>query len=490
MPLDTAGITRSYLSASNDTNGSLMLGLNQDFENEEEEEEEEEEEAEDEEEEEEEEEYTIKCICESAEDDGNTMYCETCDTWQHIKCFYPGGAKETSHPEFFHSCADCKPRPLDRRRAMGLQQHQSQNKVSSGNGDKRTKRPPTKTHKKKTKTFDLLGNIYHDQSIRARNDQTPYEGALLPSLPQAQGIPAQNAGQPLQGQNAGDSNTVNVPIPTVNNPILFVNKQEEESFRMETGDDGSAIHERPIQLYFPDHTQTWDTNMGGISPQGLCAPLSVPRDSTMNLTSSSTFNDYPEYTDNFDVSPFVGNGDLDATLGDSWYPLFPQDNQTEPPQDQQSPLFSEGELEVSKHVRSGDSQRRSGTAAAPPGTHSFDSVIGARRRETPLPPIIVDDPSDTAAIRRARNTLAARKSRQRKMQQFDILEEQIAKLEKERDHFKNMALSRGVNTIEDTVLVEAGASISVMDKEVVDMDQLRKHFDEDHTSRGDHRMAG
>ena len=33
--------------------------------------------------------YLIKCICGRPEDDGNTVYCETCDTWQHIECYYP-----------------------------------------------------------------------------------------------------------------------------------------------------------------------------------------------------------------------------------------------------------------------------------------------------------------------------------------------------------------------------------------------------------------
>jgi len=58
-------------------------------------------------------------------------------------------------------------------------------------------------------------------------------------------------------------------------------------------------------------------------------------------------------------------------------------------------------------------------------------------------PHIVEDPNDTVAMKRARNTLAARKSRQRKMQRFDELEEKIAKLEEERDHWKGIALRRG-----------------------------------------------
>ncbi|KAL3428404.1 phd finger and set domain-containing protein [Phlyctema vagabunda] len=102
--------------------------------------------------------YTIKCICDYAGDDGNTIYCETCDTWQHIECFYPGRVADASREEFDHSCADCKPRPLDRRLATERQQIQLQ----QNNGDKKTKRPPSKSHKKKTKPSDLQVNGLHD----------------------------------------------------------------------------------------------------------------------------------------------------------------------------------------------------------------------------------------------------------------------------------------------------------------------------------------
>ncbi|KPI37076.1 uncharacterized protein AB675_3648 [Cyphellophora attinorum] len=50
----------------------------------------------------EEEDYTIKCTCSSAEDDGRTVYCEKCDTWQHIECYYP--SKKVPDEHF---CSDC-----------------------------------------------------------------------------------------------------------------------------------------------------------------------------------------------------------------------------------------------------------------------------------------------------------------------------------------------------------------------------------------------
>jgi hypothetical protein len=192
------------------------------------------------------------------------------------------------------------------------------------------------------------------------------------------------------------------------------------------------------------------TNMGTVSPQDLLRndPFGTAPNSTSftNLTSPSTYNESPEYSDNFDVSPFIGNnGDIDSALaGDPWYPLFPQDDRVEQQADH-SPLQPEEELEVSESLRS--TRRRSGTASSPPaGSHASVSGVNARKRDKPLPPIIVEDPNDTVAMKRARNTLAARKSRQRKMQRFEELEDEIAKLKAERDHWKNIALRRGGGT--------------------------------------------
>jgi hypothetical protein len=63
-------------------------------------------------------EYLIKCICTCGDDDGNTVYCDNCETWQHIECYYPN----QNVPEL-HRCADCEPRPLDRKAAIERQKY-------------------------------------------------------------------------------------------------------------------------------------------------------------------------------------------------------------------------------------------------------------------------------------------------------------------------------------------------------------------------------
>lgn len=128
----------------------------------------------------EEEPYTIKCICNFSDDDGNTIYCETCDTWQHIDCFYPDNRDEAIREDFAHSCAECKPRPLDRQKAIE-RTLKLKIAVMGDTADKKPKRPPPKSHKKKPKPYDLVttvpnGHFDHGKH-GAANDQPPFKRA-------------------------------------------------------------------------------------------------------------------------------------------------------------------------------------------------------------------------------------------------------------------------------------------------------------------------
>lgn len=107
----------------------------------------------------EEEPYTIKCICNFSDDDGNTIYCETCDTWQHIDCFYPDNRDEAIREDFAHSCAECKPRPLNRQKAIERTLRLKNAALKEEDSpEKKAKRPPSKSNKKRTKPTELSLN--------------------------------------------------------------------------------------------------------------------------------------------------------------------------------------------------------------------------------------------------------------------------------------------------------------------------------------------
>lgn len=113
----------------------------------------------------EEEPYTIKCICSFDEDDGSTVFCERCETWQHIICYYP----DKRVPDV-HNCVDCEPRPLDARRAAE-RQRQRRIREQSEDGD-RKKRSGTKSQKKKVRDGDVNG-FGHQRSESGARDQPP-----------------------------------------------------------------------------------------------------------------------------------------------------------------------------------------------------------------------------------------------------------------------------------------------------------------------------
>ncbi|KAJ5911980.1 uncharacterized protein N7473_001283 [Penicillium subrubescens] len=113
----------------------------------------------------EEEPYTIKCICLFDEDDGSTVFCEGCETWQHIICYYP----DKRVPDV-HNCVDCEPRQLDARRAAERQRHR-RIREQSEDGD-RKKRSGTKSQKKKVRDGDVNG-FGHQRSESGARDQPP-----------------------------------------------------------------------------------------------------------------------------------------------------------------------------------------------------------------------------------------------------------------------------------------------------------------------------
>jgi hypothetical protein len=98
---------------------------------------------------EEEESSTIKCICGFADDDGNTVLCEKCDTWQHIVCYY----ESAQHVPDVHECADCAPRPIDKTGASEKQRQRREMLVE------RKGRPKTAAKNPKKRTKDTSGAV-------------------------------------------------------------------------------------------------------------------------------------------------------------------------------------------------------------------------------------------------------------------------------------------------------------------------------------------
>ncbi len=133
----------------------------------------------------EEEPYTIKCICDFAEDDGLTVYCEKCETWQHIDCYYHS---PKAVPEV-HKCTDCQPRPVDSRTAN---ERQRRRRDKMDVGDRKSRRPPGKSHKKKVKV-PVQGAPHLNGWAPSEKHETPSVNGRRSGSPKDQPPPAKKS---------------------------------------------------------------------------------------------------------------------------------------------------------------------------------------------------------------------------------------------------------------------------------------------------------
>ncbi|GFF27467.1 cross-pathway control protein A [Aspergillus udagawae] len=197
---------------------------------------------------------------------------------------------------------------------------------------------------------------------------------------------------------------------------------------------------------------------GTISPKDLFMDASAPPSTSFTDLSTPSFES-PGYFSQ-DTSPMFPT-DLELGPGsEEWGPLFPA-------QDDFSTAFDSAALDVALALSQPEPKpakeisvppspavRNSASPAPSPAPsksgvkHSTVAGVNARQRK-PLPPIKIDT-SDPVALKRARNTEAARKSRARKLERQDEMERRIRELEKSLEeaqqreqYWKALAQNRG-----------------------------------------------
>ncbi|KAF1996883.1 hypothetical protein P154DRAFT_622939 [Amniculicola lignicola CBS 123094] len=188
-----------------------------------------------------------------------------------------------------------------------------------------------------------------------------------------------------------------------------------------------------------------------VSPKDIFQdPLgSAPPSTAFTNLTSPDIGESPFITDSYETSPMFQGDAMMAS--DTWFSLFPEDADMK----STAPVAPDLERTVSSNsmARSSSSStnspivldsshRRKSSVNGSPATNA--AITKARRRKGPLPPIAVD-PGDKVALKRARNTLAARDSRQRKFDYVSTLEKRNADLEAELEKWKNIAISQGYN---------------------------------------------
>jgi hypothetical protein len=174
-----------------------------------------------------------------------------------------------------------------------------------------------------------------------------------------------------------------------------------------------------------------DIPSGTISPKDLFMDASAPPSASFTDLSTPSFES-PGYFSQ-DTSPMFAT-DLELGPGiEEWDSLFP-------PQDSFSLGLDTAAIDIAAALSQPKAEAppaspsiRSTSRAPSPSTrsvtkHSTVAGVNARQRK-PLPPIKFDS-GDPIAMKRARNTEAARKSRARKLERQDDMQRRIDELEK------------------------------------------------------------
>ncbi|EGE08558.1 cross-pathway control protein A [Trichophyton equinum CBS 127.97] len=191
-----------------------------------------------------------------------------------------------------------------------------------------------------------------------------------------------------------------------------------------------------------------------VSPQELLLDSSCPPSTCMTDLSTPSFESPGTFS--HDTSPLFSTADDLSADHDGWESLFPGDPLTTL---DETPKLSAPILAQPPAQRTVQQEKISTTTSSSPATKSRSfptpsprtnsrssstrpsSVSGVTKRtreKHPLPPIEVD-PSDPVAVKRAKNTEAARKSRQRKVELQESLERRIEELEAELEQAKQEA---------------------------------------------------
>lgn len=184
-----------------------------------------------------------------------------------------------------------------------------------------------------------------------------------------------------------------------------------------------------------------------VSPQELYLnDFSAPASGTTGYLSTPSLIDGTPDLSSYECSPAFSTMDADTNWNN--VPLFPDATQKD------EPLFPSASVESLQEFVVPAPPRKSMSAASPATpnvdhkellrrTIGINGVVKSSRRQTKeLAPIAVDD-EDEIAVKRARNTMAARKSRQKKRDIEDALRQALEEMTASRDRWRMLAVKHG-----------------------------------------------
>ncbi|KAL2853754.1 hypothetical protein BJY01DRAFT_243945 [Aspergillus pseudoustus] len=262
---------------------------------------------------------------------------------------------------------------------------------------------------------------------------------------------------PLFNNSTTNSPTQNQYMHLVNHRRnLSTPNMAQDLFNLPTDQLGDEFCFADAAMFSPHLIPTgFVASKDGAVPSGTVSPKDLMMDSSAPPSASCTDLSTPQLESpswSEDTSPLFEGMDLGAGH-EHWGSLFPEElpMSFDPAVLEIAASLSQEvkpEPSASPAIESVSSPTRSPVVRGSATKHSTVAGVNARQRK-PLTPIKYDE-KDPAAVKRARNTEAARKSRAKKLERQEDMERRIQDLQQEladakrsAEYWKTMAQSRG-----------------------------------------------
>lgn len=291
---------------------------------------------------------------------------------------------------------------------------------------------------------------FHSHNIETIHSQTNHTGPQLKiqstsSISQGEFNLSECAPEPSLNRSSPDMNLFDdISLPVPDDALDSSNTMFPDS-TLDYASSWTAVND--------SGTAQTSSNTGTVSPKDIMndsIAMSAPSSTAFpNLsTPGSGYLESP-YLGNssLDTSPMNGDGALDADLDFSGYSsLFPDANDQFNKQLHANASFtsvSSGYNAASPMVRQKSSPGRPASSAHT-RQHSTTSGVRPSKMNKPLPDIVMDPHRDTKEdLKRKKNTAAARKSRQRKMETAEALQTENERLNEEVERLKQIVYNLG-----------------------------------------------
>ncbi|KAI5838026.1 hypothetical protein DFP73DRAFT_280117 [Morchella snyderi] len=161
----------------------------------------------------------IQCICEISDDDGFTICCDICDSWQHLVCVQL--TKENLPAKYY--CPKCLPRTLDIQKAKDIQRQRRAEEQAKRSHKK--KRPVATSHKKKEHTNGTAPG----KSSSGTDKAAATHGLGKPPSPKENQQPSSR-----KRGHRGSQSISNPPIQPVAGPATFSNIANNDTISLDS----------------------------------------------------------------------------------------------------------------------------------------------------------------------------------------------------------------------------------------------------------------